>query len=168
MHQRQLSSSARKRVPRLEELDTEEGQMLSSHPTQPIFSSNLPLTPRTPKSVRTGVMDAERNEVEMRLLGEVDGQVTTTLPENDEDGTLKIAKRSLSKKDKQGMALLSVLCTSTYLFMTFGFVIYPCRFVRPHSGRPSKLHFVINLLSDFTKPVTDWACSWYAHHTRLL
>jgi hypothetical protein len=86
--------------------------MLTPHPSQPMFSNHVPLTPRTPKSSRVGVTsDADGDEAEMRLLGE-NGRVADQRIDDEEDATLKLAKRPLSKKDKQGMALLSVLCTS--------------------------------------------------------
>ncbi|KAF8588471.1 MFS general substrate transporter [Ramaria rubella] len=85
--------------------------MLTPHPTQPMLtSSHLPLTPRTPKSMRGTGSDGD--EAEMRLLHEVDGR-----PVRDQGGDVDsdeeevyVAKRPLSTKDKQGMVLLSVLC----------------------------------------------------------
>ena len=84
--------------------------MLTPHPSQPAFSnSHAPLTPRAPKSSRGG----DGDETEMRLLSEVDGQAGMDQGmdmDMVEDETVKVAKKPLSLKDKQGMALLSVLC----------------------------------------------------------
>ncbi|KAF8491293.1 acetyl-coenzyme A transporter 1-domain-containing protein [Gautieria morchelliformis] len=82
--------------------------MLTPHPSQPAFvNSHVPLTPRTPKSARSP--DADADETEMRLLNEHDGHAHFGL-DMDTEAVPKVgAKKPFSTKDKQGMALLSVL-----------------------------------------------------------
>ncbi|KIJ45087.1 hypothetical protein M422DRAFT_67250 [Sphaerobolus stellatus SS14] len=69
-------------------------------------SAHIPLTPRTSKASRASV-----DETELRLLSDVDGQPPSNLtPNAHHDDLLETkAKKPLSRKDKQGMALLCVL-----------------------------------------------------------
>jgi hypothetical protein len=88
----------------------EDSVMLEAHASQPAFSNtHAPLTPRTSKSVRSPGADGD--ETEMRLLSEVDGRAHMDMGmDMDEVDTMKVVKKPISTKDKQGMVLLSVLC----------------------------------------------------------
>ncbi|KAF8525237.1 MFS general substrate transporter [Hysterangium stoloniferum] len=86
----------------------EESIMLTPHSNQPVFgTANPPLTPRIHKVARVATQDAD--EAEMRLLSEVEGHDALSAQDDDEQDDLSHAKKPLSLKDKQGMALLCVL-----------------------------------------------------------
>lgn len=99
---------------------SEDSVMLTSQATQPAFStSHAPLTPRALKGARSpGADEEEEEETEMRLLSEVDGRAHLDLGMDIEEDhhTMRVAKKHISKKDKQGMALLSILCEQRYVF----------------------------------------------------
>lgn len=94
----------------INESNSEDSVMLTPQTSQPAFSnSHVPLTPRTSKGVKSP--GANDDETEMRLLNEVDGHAHLDLGmDMEEDHAVKVVKKYISTKDKQGMALLSVLC----------------------------------------------------------
>lgn len=118
MSERHPAASPRKRTksprPNLSTSENypEDSIMLEAHASQPAFSnSHAPLTPRTSKSVRS--LGADGDETEMRLLSEVDGRAHMDMDmdiDMDEGDIVKVVKKPISTKDKQGMVLLSVLC----------------------------------------------------------
>jgi hypothetical protein len=114
---RKRAKSPRKKNQDVNDSYSQDSVMLTPHASQPAFvNSHAPLTPRTPKSVRSS--DADGDETEMMLLNEVDGHAHFSLDmDMEEDAPVKVvAKKPFSTKDKQGMALLSVLCEQSHVF----------------------------------------------------
>ena len=115
--QPRLRNKSKKEKERTESDEDQDRDMPSSRPMAVTSGLNaIHIAPRTPKTPRTPwnrLGEDDTQEVELSLLGEEERrEAARGLGETEEQGYANglEVKRSLSAKDRRGMALLIVLC----------------------------------------------------------
>ena len=77
--------------------------------------NSIHISPRTPRTPRPNTGDEEEEDVELTLLNEEE-RLRSARAFHDDDNSMvsaeDVSKRPISGKDKRGMVLLCVLCTS--------------------------------------------------------